>query len=246
MTATEIVVVLLAVALAGAAQAVAGFGLSLLSVPLMSLAIETHDAVLVATMLGIFTSGAQAVIGRQHIDGPLARRLLVSAALGVPFGLLLFTRVDEHLLRLVVGVGVLIAAFLLAVRFTVRDDRRAGDVVAGVLSGALAASVSTNGPPLVVIMQAKNLPMRVFRPTINLVFSLSAVMSLVGFLVSREVGGRGVLASLVAAPAIAIGAVGGHRLQPRVTEEAARRIVLGLLAVAGASAVAAAVGGIVG
>ena len=244
MSALDVTVLLAAVALAGAAQAVAGFGLSLLSVPLMSLVIDTHDAVLVATVLGIFTSGAQAVLGRVHIDRPLARRLLLSAAAGIPFGLLVFTRFDEDLLRLVVGLGVLLAVLLLAVRLTVTDQRRVGDVVAGVLSGALAASVSTNGPPLVVIMQAKNLPMRVFRPTINLVFSVSAMMSLVAFLLSKEVGSNGLTLSAVAAPAIALGAWSGHRVAPRVTEESARRLVLTLLTVAGVSAVASALTGI--
>jgi len=239
VSALDVTVLLAAVALAGAAQAVAGFGLSLLSVPLMSLVIDTHDAVLVATVLGIFTSGAQAVLGRVHIDRPLARRLLLSAAAGIPFGLLVFTRFDEDLLRLVVGLGVLLAVLLLAVRLTVTDQRRVGDVVAGVLSGALAASVSTNGPPLV-----ENLPMRVFRPTINLVFSLSAMMSLVAFLLSREVGASGLVRAAVAAPAIAIGAWWGHRVAPRIPEEAARRIVLSLLTVAGVSAIASALTGI--
>jgi uncharacterized membrane protein YfcA len=244
VTALELSVLLAAVGLAGAAQAVAGFGLSLLSVPLMSLVIDTHDAVLVATVLGIFSSGAQAVLGRDDIDRALARRLLLSAAAGIPFGLLVFTRFDEDVLRLVVGIGVLIAVVLLVIRLTVADHRTVGDVVAGVLSGALAASVSTNGPPLVVIMQAKNLPMRVFRPTINLVFSLSAVMSLVAFLLSREVGASGLVRAAVAAPAIAIGAWWGHRVAPRIPEEAARRIVLSLLTVAGVSAIASALTGI--
>ena len=230
-----------AVCFAAAMQVVAGFGFALLAVPLMALAIDTHDAVVVATFLGLITSTVQAVQGRRVASRPLVVRLTVSALFGIPIGLLVFRQVDEHVLKVILGVGVLIATALLVRRIDLGSRGPALDWVAGLVSGALSASLSTNGPPLVFALQSRRLPIDVFRATISWVFCISGVATVIAFAVSGEITRSGIRDVVIAFPAMVIGAWLGFRLRDRVDEEGARRMVLVLLALAGVSATLSAI-----
>ena len=73
----------------------AGFGFGLAAVPLLAVAIDPHDAVVVALTLATITNGYQALSGRHATDRPVVGRLLAGAAAGLPVGLLVFLRADE-------------------------------------------------------------------------------------------------------------------------------------------------------
>ena len=240
MTGSEIAVMLLAVLIASTAQYTAGFGFSLLSVPVMALALDTHDAVIVATWLGLITSGYQAIESRRAVDWATARRLLGGTLIGIPIGLVVFTQVAESTLRLILGVSVLAATIVLALDFRLTRPGNGPEWIAGTVSGALASSLSTNGPPLVFVLQARGMPIVTFRATLSLVFTVANVASLIGFLVTGELDADVSVRSALGLPCLVIGVAIGSRLRRRVTEDSARHLVIGLLALAGVSAIAAA------
>lgn len=237
----EVIVVVIAVLVASAAQYTAGFGFSLLGVPLMALAVHTHDAVVVATWLGLVTSGFQAWQGRSEADRPTVTRLLGGSLLGIPLGLVVFVRVDEGVLKAILGVLVLGATVALALRFRLAHAGSSPEWTAGVVAGALASSLSTNGPPLVFVLQARRMPITVFRATLAVVFAVTNAVTLIGFAVTGELEARASWWSLAALPAVVVGLAIGTRARRRVDEESARRLVLGLLVVAGVSAIASSV-----
>jgi uncharacterized membrane protein YfcA len=239
MTGGQTVVLLLSVLVASTTQVTVGFGFALLSVPLMTMAVPTREAVVISTILGLLTSSFQAWHGRLDADRILVRRLVAAALIGLPFGWLLFTRVPDEILRGTLGVSVLIAVGLLASGRVMSGSARL-DLVCGALSGALASSLSTNGPPLVFALQARGMSMKVFRPTINTVFTISGVLSLSAFSLSGDVGSDAILHAVLSVPVLLVGSRVGFLLRGRVREADARRIVLTLLALAGVSALVAA------
>ena len=243
MSGAELATVVTAVLLAAIVQNSAGFGFALLCVPLMALTVDTHVAVVISTILGLGSSTTQAWLGRADTDRTLARRMTLAALLGMPFGLLVFVLVDANVLKLIVGVCVLVIVVLLARRLDLSHVGPRFDMAAGVVSGVLATSVSTNGPPLVFALQARQVTPAVFRPTINTVFAVSAVVSLVGYLATGKVTGDALFGVVVAVPALVLGVVVGLRLRNHLDGERFRVAVLVLLAAAGVSAVAAAVSG---
>ncbi len=239
MSGTEVAVLLGAVLVASTTQVTVGFGFALLAVPLMALALDTREAVVISTLLGLVTSGLQTWHGRREIDRPVVRRLVIGAVAGLPVGILVFQRVDEKLLKMLLGGSVLLAVVVLAAGLAGRGSTRT-DLWCGALSGALAASLSTNGPPLVFALQARGLPMSSFRPSINTVFTISGVLSLLAFAIGGDVTSTAVVHATSAVPVMLIGSRLGFRLRDRVPEHGARRLVLTLLAVAGLSAIVAA------
>jgi uncharacterized membrane protein YfcA len=95
MSGSEIMVLLLAVGVAAVVQNIVGFGFALLAVPLMVLAVDPHDAVIISTFLGLGSSSFQALNGRRDAQWSLVLRLSSSALIGIPFGLLVFNLVDD-------------------------------------------------------------------------------------------------------------------------------------------------------
>lgn len=237
---SEWIIVALAVLVAATAQYTAGFGFALLGVPLMATAIDTHDAVIITVWLGLVTSSAQSIEGRRVVDRPLAGRLTIGTLIGVPIGSTVFVLVAERTLTIVLGMCVLVATVVLARGFRLKSPSTRPEWIAGIVSGALASSLATNGPPLVAVLQARGLPIAVFRATINTVFAVANVLALIAFAFTGDLELRQVVLSGTTLPILGCGVALGLKLRRLIDETRARRVVLGLLALAGLSALASA------
>lgn len=240
MTGLELAVVVTAVFVAAVVQVLSGFGFALLSVPLMTLAVDAKEAVVISTLMGAGVSSWQAWHGRAYTDRPVAKRMVIGAYLGMPLGLLVYLTVDDHVLRLLLGIAVLVAVVLLAIRLDLRHVGSGLDTGAGFLSGVLNTSLSTNGPPLVFVLQARHLAPDAFRATINTVFACSNLLGVTLFVASGKVTGEGVLAAAIALPALLVGQLAGYPLRRHVHGERFRVLVLLLLTAAALSAIVSA------
>ena len=243
MSGSEIIVLLLAVGMAAVVQNIVGFGFALLAVPLMVVAVDPHDAVIISTFLGLGSSSFQAFNGRREAQRDLIVRLSLSAFVGIPVGLLVFNLVDERLLKGCLAVGIFLAVFVLTRSPNLSHASPRLEIGAGFLSGALSSSLSTNGPPLVFALQGRGLPIAQFRATISAVFTISGVITLASFIALRKVNYESLLGVLMSLPVLGLGILIGQSLKPRLNEENSRRFVLVLLLAAGCSAL---VGAIVG
>ncbi|MDQ3469660.1 MAG: sulfite exporter TauE/SafE family protein, partial [Actinomycetota bacterium] len=202
---------LVAVVVAGAAavQLAAGFGFGLAAVPLLAIALDPHDAVVVALTLATFTNGYQAISGRGHTDRGVAGRMLLGAAVGLPVGLLVFVHADDRWLGVLVGVAVLAAVVVIARGLDLRHAGPALDAGAGVLAGSLTMSVGVNGPPLVFVLQARHFDQQRFRSTITTVFAVLDVISVAVFAIRGDLNGDTLGAVAAALPGLAVGAAAG-------------------------------------
>jgi uncharacterized protein len=237
VTTAQLIVVGAAVFVAAFTQIVAGFGFALLSVPLMTLAIEPKLAVVVSTLTGIFVTSWQAFKERGETDKVLVRRMTIGAYVGMPLGLLVYVSVNDDVLRFLLGVAVLAAVLLLAMRFNLHHVGPRLDYGSGFLSGVLATSLSTNGPPLVFVMQARQLSAVTFRATISTVFALSNIGGLALFIASGKITRDGIVAAAVTVPAMFLGQLLGFPIRKHVHGERFRWLVLVLLSAAAISAI---------
>jgi uncharacterized membrane protein YfcA len=230
VTPSQYVVVGIAVFFAAMIQTITGFGFSLLAVPIMSMAVPTDMAVVIAATLSTFTSGGQAWSERHHGDRPTSLRLLVSAIVGAPFGLLILIVATSQQLK--IGLAVVIIAFLVInLRgFKLEKPSTMVDLTAGFVAGLLSTSLSTNGPPLVMAVHARHFPPPVFRGTIAAVLVGIGAFSLVLFGASGHFTLDILWALLIAAPALVIGFFLGHRFRSRIDPLGFRRLVTALLA----------------
>ena len=229
---TQFVVIFVAVFLSSIISAVAGFGFGLLSVPLISLAIPLHPTVIVSSILGLVTNLIQTYRYRRSAVRALVTRLCIGAIIGMPLGFVVYSVVSDRALRLVLGGAVLLAVLALARGLDLAHVGPTFDLGAGFVSGVLNTSISTNGPPLVVGLQARKLPPEPFRATLSMVFAISGVVGMALFAGGGKVHVDELVASAIALPAMGLGLMVGFPLRHRVSPERFRVLVLTLLVVA--------------
>ena len=237
----QLVWIAVVVAVSSFAQTLSGFGFALLSVPLMSLFIAPREAVIISTAVGMVSTSVQAVLDRKHTQWATAKRLILSSFVGMPFGLLLFIFVSESVLRAVLGLVVISAVVVLLRGFSLEENNRLLDLFFGAVSGILSTSLSTNGPPLVFLMQARQFPPDVFRATINTVFSIVGIASFVLFVAAGKVDSSALNGVYVAVPLLGVGVSAGYLVRRHLHGNRFRRLVLALLLISGISALVASV-----
>jgi uncharacterized membrane protein YfcA len=219
----------LAVFVSAGVQGTTGFGFALLSVPLMSLFIEPEQAVVISASLGLLTSSVQAWSERHHGDRPTIIRMLIGAAIGSPFGLLVLVVASPSQLRFILA-GVIVVFLILNLRgLTLKQEGRAVDLGAGAISGVLNTSLSTNGPPLVMALHARHLSTPQFRGTLAAVFAGSGLLTVLLFAGAGKYSGDIAVALVISLPTLAIGYLIAARFRHRIRPNHFRNVVMGLL-----------------
>lgn len=240
VSSSDLVMVALAVFVAATVYMIAGFGFALLAMPLMTFAIPVEQAVVVVALLAVSGTSTQAWKHRHDIRRPLARRLVIGSYTGMPLGIVLLNTVDDRILRIVLGAGVIVATLMLIRDLTLDHIGPTLEYAMGFLSGTANTSIGTNGPPLVFALQSRRLRPDEFRGTIGIVFALGNLFSVVLFVIAGKVTGDGLRAAAIALPAWIVGMALGNALQPRIPERHFRSLVLGLLLVTGTTTIVAA------
>jgi uncharacterized membrane protein YfcA len=226
--------------LAAAAQAVTGFGLALVAVPLLAVFIDPVAAVVATVMVSLVLTGFASYRERDHVERPVAARLTGSALLGMPLGLLVLSRLDERSLKVVVAGGLLFMVVLLVARVRLPAGITA-QYGSGLLSGMLLTSTGMNGPPVVLGLQSLGLPPRRFRGTLQAVFCGQDLVAVGAFLVLGHLD-PGIAAAVVAgAVGVPVGWWAGDRVFGWLPPERFRTVVLSMLALTAVVSLSAAV-----
>jgi uncharacterized membrane protein YfcA len=231
VNAASTAVVLVGMFAGGMSGGAVGFGVVLVSAPVVALvAPQLLPAVVVAPSMA--ANGLVAVAERRDGDRRLLGRLLVWQLPGLAVGLWLLTRIgDPDTLALVVA-GVVLALVLVGAS-PVRPARtRVTEAVAASAAGLSGALSGANGPPLAVLM-ADDDP-GLMRATLPAYFLVAQVLLLAGWALTGRLTSSAVTTGLLAVPAALAGAWVGQRALARRLRRGAVRIAVLVLAVAAA------------
>lgn len=225
---------------AAAVQMASGFGFALMAVPMLAVVVGPHDAVLLAVLAGAAFCAYQSFEGRGHRDGWVVARILVGAAAGLPVGYVVFRHLDPDLLTLLIGVLVLAATVALVRGVTLSSRSPAADLVAGLCSGVLTTSTATNGPPVVTLLSGRRLPPDEFRATLTAVFLVVDLAAIAVFAYGGELDRSILEVAYWCLPGLLAGGYAGWKARTLLSPERFHTLVLGLLVLAGSTAVFAA------
>jgi uncharacterized protein len=241
LLSAALLVALSSALLAGIVTGMTGFGLALISTPLLLFVYEPRTVIVLTAIFSIFISGAVVFDSWRDAYGRLALALLLPALAGVVVGAEILRAVDPLYIRLAVGVIVVFSALLL-----LRDVRlpgagsRWGCVVAGSTSGALSTSTGLAGPPIVLLLAARGLPKHAFRGTSALYFMAMSLVGIVVLGLRGLVEGGDLRLAAVLIPAAIVGKAIGTAALKRISEGAFRKISLGIVIFTGSLGVATA------
>lgn len=161
-----------------------GFGESLIAVPLFSLFLPLEVAVPLSVLMSIVVALVVVIQDFNQIHLNSAKWLIIFAALGIPFGLLILFYGNEFYVK--IGLGLLIILYSLytltgKINFTIEKDSKLWMFICGFLSGVLGGAYGVNGPPLVVYGNIRKWDAQNFRATLQAYFLIAGILSIFGY-----------------------------------------------------------------
>jgi uncharacterized membrane protein YfcA len=225
----DLLAVIVIICIAAVLQSISGFGFSLLAMPLLSIFVDIQDAVVIATLCGIFTNAVHLRKDFQLVERSIARRISLSALIGMPLGVVVLSVFSATHMRAIIGAVIVVLVFLMMRNFILKTENTNVDIVLGAFSGLLATSVSTNGPPLVFLLQSKQLDPWRLRATLAYVFTISGCASFIVLMIAGKGSIEAFQYAMLSLPAMYLGTVVGRRARLRVTQEAFKRLMYVLL-----------------
>jgi uncharacterized protein len=234
LLSVALLVALFSALLAGAVSGLTGFGLALISVPLLLFVYEPRTVIVITAVLSVIINLAVVWDSWHDADQRIVVALLPSALVGVIVGTEVLRTVDPDYIRLGVGIVVVFSALLL-----LRDVRlpgagtRWGTVVAGSTSGALSTSTGLAGPPIVLLLASRGFPKRAFRGSSALYFLAMSLVGLAVLYIRGIFGADHVPLALALIPAAFLGKAIGTAMLKRISEGAFRVVTLGIVILTG-------------
>ena len=236
LTPDQIAIAIAAALAAAFVRGLAGFGMAILLVPVMGLAIPPAEAVVVANLLGLFIG----LVGLKKIIGHAERSALhisVLAMIATPLGVWLLAITDPALARLMIAL-VALGAFLLVLLPKRADGHQPSSLetgTTGITSGILTGFAGMPGPPVVPYYLRRALPPQMARASMMTIFLATSLAGCVSAVALGVATPREPLLAAILYPAVLLGNWLGTLAFGRVSENAWRIFtgaVLGLAAVA--------------
>jgi len=169
--------IVLAVFLAAFMQTLAGFGLALLVMPLLTLMIGLRNAAPLVALAGLTLYLVNFFRYRQAVAWREVLRLGAGIVWGVPLGVWALSRVAEPVVQRVLGVVlVLYAGYALWQPGTLYLRSRGWVYAFGFVAGCLGGAYNTPGPPLVMYGALRRWPKEPFRAVLQSLFVLNAAL----------------------------------------------------------------------
>lgn len=222
MTGWELLLVGAVLAVGALIQGAVGFGMNLLAAPLLAL---VEPRLVPAPLLVAAVSLTVLVAHRERRSVDLAG---VSWTLGgrIPgtiAGALFVAALPKRAVVLAVGVTVLVAVVLTALRLPLRPNPPTL-LTAGAVSGFSGTVSSIGGPPVAVVYAGE--PGPVVRGTLSVIFVVGGIISIASLAALGEVGRYEALASVALQPPLLLGYLFSKRLATHLDAGRTRAAVL--------------------
>ena len=236
LTALQIAVAVLAALGAAFVRGLAGFGMAILLVPVLGLAIPPREAVVVANWLGLLIGlvGLKKIL---HASEKTAFQISVVAVLATPLGVWLLAIADPALARLLIAL-IAFGSFLLVLlpkkpaHYSPSLPETGGT---GVLSGILTGFAGMPGPPVVPYYLRREIPPQLARASMMTIFLATSLAGVISASVLGVATVREPALAAVLFPAVLLGNWLGTLAFGKISDTAWRSFtgaVLGLSAIA--------------
>lgn len=232
----QIAVAVIATFASAFVRGMAGFGMAILLVPILALALTPIEAVLIINFLALFIGLSELRIFLKHAEKSawiIAGIVLVTTAPG----LIVLAATPADLARLLIAI-VALSAFALILLPT-RDAKMPGTattVSAGIISGLLTGFAGMPGPPVVPYYVGRKIAREIAKASMLAIFTVAAFAGLVSGYAIGELEWRLLWLALLLFPAVLLGNWLGSLAFGKVSDTVWRSFVAFVLAAAAIAA----------
>lgn len=222
--------------LSGLLQGLAGFGSSLVAMPVLLFLVDIKTAVPLCILNGMALTVLMGIRLRGHLDARKVAPLLIGLPAGIAMGVFFLSQVDGSVTMFLLGLFIIAyALYTLLVSPKPRPLHPAWGTLAGFCSGVISAGFSGGGPPVIIYSQLAGWRRDQFKATLAVYFILVTIFSTAGHAMAGLLTSQVLLLLACSVPFVVPGALLGMYFSTYVSEEAFRRGVLLLLLILGAA-----------
>ncbi len=237
LTEVQIGVALAAALAAAFVRGLAGFGMAILLVPVLGLAIAPAEAVVTANWLGIFIG----LVGLRTILGQAERSAYVIGALAMvatPLGVWLLAQTDPALARLLIALVALLAfgLVLLPKRPAEHIPPTTETGATGLACGVLTGFAGMPGVPVVPYYLRRLIAPTVARASMMTIFMATSIAGVGSAMALKVANWRELIFAAALFPAVLLGNWLGGKAFGKVSDAAWRSFTGGVLGLAAAAA----------
>ena len=231
---TLIVFVAVALFLSAIIRQISGFGFALLSMPLITLIagirIATPLVAITATTIGCLVAAES----WRDADRKALWRLLVTALIGIPLGILLFSHLAEVWVKRGLGAMLLLyGLYSLLMPPLPLLHNKVSTALFGFVSGVLTGAFNTGGPPVVIYGILRRWSPDAFRATLQLYFLVVSIVAMIGHGLAGLWSSEMWWLYLYSLPALLLGLYLGDKINLLIPKALFNRIIYGMLIVTG-------------
>jgi len=215
-------------------QAASGFGLALVSMPLLLLFMDIKTATPLIALVGGISEVFMLLHYRHALNFRAVVGLSLASLVGIPIGVAALDWVNAEVITAVLGIIVILYCLYALFRFrlpTLTNPKWAYGFgfIGGILSGAFNAS----GPPVVIFGTCRNWQPAEFKGNLQAFFLLNSFMTFIAHAVNGNFTPMVWQNVLWGLPGAFLGMYVGFKLDGRLNPDQFRKIVLILLLILG-------------
>ncbi len=216
---------------AGLMRGFAGFGSAMLMAPIFAILFGSADMVVTVVAIELVVSVQLFPQVRKNADWRTLAPMSIAACAAMPLGVWLLASVDKG--TIVTAVSAVIVAFVVLMwtgwKYRGRRSALAGAAV-GAVSGAMMATTSVGGPPVLLYLLSGNDSPQVNRANIVTYYFLTQFLLVVIVLATGVAGWEALARAVVLFPVMVAGAwAGGRIFHGLASERLYRNVALGIL-----------------
>jgi uncharacterized membrane protein YfcA len=215
-------------------QSVTGFGLALVSMPLLTAVLGIQTAAPLVALFGLVAELILLIYYRAEFSLRVVWRLAIAALAGIPLGILALRTIDEQIVLTILGLVVAGYSLYGLLDFRLPPIRQpVWAYIAGFVAGILGGAYNTAGPPVIIYGNCRGWPAAQFKSNLQGFFLFNSVLIVTAHLIADNYTPLVFKSMLLALPALALGILAGLILAKRISAGFFRKIVLWLLLVIG-------------
>lgn len=215
-------------------QSLSGFGLGLVSMPLLTLLIDVRVASPLMNLIALSTLSIISFYYRKKLEFKKILGLVISSGLAIPFGVYFLKSMDQTITLTLLGIVVISYALysLFELPLPLIHSHKWGYGFA-FFSGLLSGAYNTGGPPIIIYGSCRRWTQEQFKSTLNFFFFCNVIVVLINHLLQGNFTSEVLRLFILSIPMILVGLGSGLFLSKKINLLLFRKLVLFLLIITG-------------
>ena len=215
-------------------QAVAGFGLPMIAMPVLVALFGIQATVPLMAIIVLELQLFMVILYRMALNIRTVWRISSAAILGIPIGVLFLSRIPEAITITLLGLILIFYALYSIFSFPVPALKSPNwAYFFGFLGGIGGGAYTMAGPSIIIYADTQRWEPKLFKGNLQGYFLIITVVAILTHSLSGNITGDVLQKSVIAVPFVLIGAMAGFYLDRFINPAVFHKIVLGLLLILG-------------